>query len=51
MTPILRKRPWLWIIVAFLLLIGAWTGLIMIAVKNKPQSIELEPPPPKEQEP
>ena len=39
-----RKRPWLWIIVAFVLLIGAWTALIMIAVKNKPQSIEIDPP-------
>lgn len=41
MMGMLRRHPWLWIIVAFLLLIGAWTALISIAVKNKPASIEL----------
>ncbi len=43
-----RKRPWIWVIVAFLLLIGAWTTLILIALKNQPQNIELAPPIPHE---
>lgn len=36
-----RKHPWVWVIVAFLVLISAWTGLIMIALENKPQVIEV----------
>lgn len=32
----LRKRPWLFVVAAFVLLIIAWTVLITIAVKNRP---------------
>jgi cytochrome c-type biogenesis protein CcmH/NrfF len=35
---------WLWVILAFLILIGAWTTLITIAKRNQPQKIELEQP-------
>ena len=35
---------WLWVLLAFLLLIGAWTTLIIIAKRNQPQMIELEAP-------
>ena len=38
--PMIVKRPWLLIVLAFLLLIGAWTALISIAVKHAPQQIE-----------
>lgn len=31
-----RKRPWLFVVAAFVLLITAWTVLITIAVKNRP---------------
>lgn len=32
----LRKRPWLFVVAAFVLLITAWTILITIAVNNRP---------------
>jgi hypothetical protein len=44
MKHVLKKYPWLFIVLAFLVLSGAWTGLIIIAVKNKPESIPLQPP-------
>ena len=34
------KRPWLLIVLAFLLLIGAWCALITIAIEHAPQQIE-----------
>ncbi len=36
------KRPWLWVVVAFLLLIAAWTILIKIAVNHAPEKVPLE---------
>ena len=36
---LLRKKPWLWIVLAFLILIAAWSVLISIAVKNQPEKI------------
>jgi hypothetical protein len=35
----ISKRPWLWVIAAFLALITAWTILITIASKNKPADV------------
>jgi hypothetical protein len=35
------RTLWLWVILAFLVLIGAWTALITIAKRNQPQKIEL----------
>lgn len=37
-----RKRPWLLIVVAFVLLIGAWTSLILVASRNVPEVVPLE---------
>lgn len=34
-----RKRPWLFVVAAFVLLITAWTVLITIAVKNRPEDV------------
>jgi hypothetical protein len=34
-----RKRPWLLVVAAFILLIAAWTVLITIAVKNRPDDV------------
>lgn len=39
------RSLWLWVILAFLALIGAWAVMITIAVKHKPQAIEAEIPP------
>ncbi len=42
------KKVWLFVILAFVLLIGAWTVLITLAVKNQPESIEVFPATPAE---
>ena len=42
--PMIVKRPWLLIVFAFLLLIGAWAALITIAIKHAPEQIEIEAP-------
>ena len=39
MMDLIRKKPWLWIVLAFVLLIAAWTVLISIAVNNQPEKI------------
>lgn len=36
-----KKRPWLWVILAFIILIGAWTAFITIAVNNQPELIDI----------
>jgi len=38
------RSLWLWVIVAFLVLMGAWAVLISIALKHRPQRIEIEAP-------
>lgn len=41
MIKFLRDRPWLWIILAFVILITAWTFLLKIAGENRPASVEI----------
>ena len=38
----LQRHPWLLVVLAFALLIGAWSTLISIAVKHSPQTIEVK---------
>ncbi|MDX1681241.1 MAG: hypothetical protein R3242_10980 [Akkermansiaceae bacterium] len=38
---VLSRHPWLLVVLAFLLLLSAWSALITIAVKHSPQKIEL----------
>jgi hypothetical protein len=38
----LARHPWIYVMFAFLLLIGAWTTLISIAAKHSPQVIEVK---------
>lgn len=38
------RSLWVWVILAFLLLIGAWTSIILIATKNQPELIEIDTP-------
>jgi len=45
------KKVWLFVILAFLLLIGAWSLLITLAVKNQPEKIEVSPSAPVEETP
>ena len=39
MMNLLRRKPWLWIVLAFVMLIAAWTVLITIAVRDQPEKI------------
>ena len=38
----LTKRPWLLIVLAFVILISVWTAFIMLAVKNQPAKVPLQ---------
>ena len=42
MIQFFRKRPWIWIVVAFLILISAWVVLFKIAGKHRPEKVPLE---------
>lgn len=44
MIAFLRKRPWLLVVAAFLLLISAWAALFFVARLNSPAPF-LEPDP------
>ena len=35
------RHPWIYVVLAFMLLIAAWSTLISIAVKHSPQQIEV----------
>ncbi|HKJ91450.1 MAG TPA: hypothetical protein VJ960_09985 [Oceanipulchritudo sp.] len=35
---------WVWVVLAFVILISAWTTLIIIAVRNQPERIEIQEP-------
>ncbi len=36
------RNPWIYIVLAFVLLLAAWSTLISIAVKHTPQRIEVQ---------
>lgn len=37
----MSRNPWIYVVLAFVLLIGAWSTLISIAAKHSPQVIEV----------
>lgn len=37
------KKVWFFVILAFLILIGAWSVMITVALKNQPENIEISP--------
>lgn len=37
----LSRNPWVYVVLAFVLLLGAWSTLITVAVKNSPEKLEL----------
>lgn len=39
--PFLVRHPWILVVLAFVLLLGAWTTLITIAARHAPQVIEM----------
>jgi hypothetical protein len=38
------RTLWIWVILAFLVLISAWTGLVVTAIRNQPEVIEIHQP-------
>jgi hypothetical protein len=40
-TSFVSRNPWIYIVLAFVILIGAWSTLISIAVKHSPRQIEV----------
>jgi hypothetical protein len=38
------RSLWVWVVIAFLILISAWTTLIIIAANNQPEMVEIETP-------
>ena len=38
----LSRHPWIYVVLAFALLIGAWSTLISIAIKHTPPQIEVK---------
>ena len=36
-----KKRPWLIIVFAFIVLLSAWTMFFNVALKNQPESVPL----------
>lgn len=37
-----QKRPWLWVVVGFLVLISAWVVLLTIANTHQPERVPLK---------
>lgn len=37
----ISRHPWIYVVLAFALLLGAWSTLISIAAKHTPQVIEV----------
>ncbi|MEM0967221.1 MAG: hypothetical protein AAGJ81_13835 [Verrucomicrobiota bacterium] len=40
MTSILKKYPWIFLVIIFLLSVGAWFFFIYVAVNNAPEQIK-----------
>ena len=42
MKQFFTKRPWIWIVFAFVVLITAWSIFINIAINHQPEKVPLE---------
>lgn len=40
----IRDRPWIWIVLVFVLLIAAWSVLIKVAMENQPEQVPVVQP-------
>ncbi len=38
------RSLWVWVVIAFIVLICAWSALIVIATRNQPELIQIETP-------
>lgn len=41
-TGFLARRPWLWVVLAFAILLSAWSTLFYIALNNQPETVPLQ---------
>ena len=41
MIGFLNRHPWIYVVLAFALLIAGWTTIILLANKHRPQEIEV----------
>lgn len=41
---VIASRPWIWVVLAFVVLLSAWTTLFYIAYHNQPESVPLVRP-------
>ncbi|RBP46466.1 hypothetical protein DES53_102857 [Roseimicrobium gellanilyticum] len=41
MKKYLAERPWIWVVVSFVVLIGALASFVTTAVKNMPETVSL----------
>jgi uncharacterized membrane protein YdbT with pleckstrin-like domain len=42
LTGFLNRHAWIYVVLAFLILIGAWFTIISLAVKHGPEEIEVK---------
>jgi hypothetical protein len=42
MIGFLNRHPWIYVVLAFGLLIGGWTTLVIIASKHRPQEFKIK---------
>lgn len=40
----MKNHPWIFVVLAFALVIGAWTTFYILANKNRPEQVPLELP-------
>lgn len=38
-TTINNSRPWIWIVIALVVMMAFWSVVVTIAIKNKPDSV------------
>ena len=38
----MKNHPWIFVVLAFALVIGVWTTFIILANKNRPEQVPLE---------
>ncbi|MBL9131072.1 MAG: hypothetical protein JNG86_07735 [Verrucomicrobiaceae bacterium] len=41
-TGFFTRRPWLWVVAAFVVLLSAWSVLFYIAMNNQPEVVPLQ---------
>lgn len=42
MITFFRERPWIWIVIAFVILIAGWIFLLRLASEHRPETISID---------